>query len=239
MLRPPGLTFVYMKQILLFGAGKSAGVLIDYLLQEAAAGNWQLVVVDADARAAEQKIGSFVFAKARSFDVRDPNLRGEAISQADLVISLLPPALHLLIARDCIQYKKNLLTASYVDEEMKLLRRDIEAAGLLFLCEMGLDPGIDHMSAKKLIDEIHNDGGEVISFYSHCGGLVDPQSDDNPWHYKISWNPRNVVMAGKAGAIFRQEGEVLELEYKDLFAIKDTWPFLMERCFAGIPTVIP
>ena len=149
MLRPPGLTFVSMKQILLFGAGKSAGVLIDYLLQEAAAGNWQLVVIDADARAAEQKIGSFVFAKSRSFDVRDPNLREEAISQADLVISLLPPALHLLIARDCIQYKKNLLTASYVDEEMKLLRRDIEAAGLLFLCEMGLDPGIDHMSAKK------------------------------------------------------------------------------------------
>jgi saccharopine dehydrogenase-like NADP-dependent oxidoreductase len=209
-----------MKQILLFGAGKSAGVLIDYLLQEAAGGNWQLVVVDADARAAEQKIGSFVFAKARSFNVSDPILRGEAIGQADLVISLLPPALHLLIARDCIQYKKNLLTASYVDEEMKLLRPEIESAGLLFLCEMGLDPGIDHMSAKKLIDEIQNDGGEVVSFYSHCGGLVAPQSDDNPWHYKISWNPRNVVMAGKAGAIFRQEGEVLELEYKDLFAIK-------------------
>ncbi|MGZ3845517.1 MAG: saccharopine dehydrogenase C-terminal domain-containing protein [Flavisolibacter sp.] len=215
-----------MKQILLFGAGKSATVLIDYLLTNASKENWQLTVVDANLDAARNKVGSSPLAKAVSFDIANEPERNAYISKADIVISLMPPALHFMIAKDCIRFKKNLLTASYVDEQMRSLRKEIEDAGLLFLCEMGLDPGIDHMSAKKMIDEVHNEGGSVYSFYSHCGGLVAPESDDNPWHYKISWNPRNVVTAGQAGAIFKQDGEIKELEYKELFA---------EKRFVSIP----
>lgn len=209
-----------MKQVLLFGAGKSATVLIDYILNEAKIEKWNLIVVDADLQAAEKKIGDSPVGKALSFDIKNDESRGSVISNADIVISLMPPALHFLIAQDCIRHKKNLLTASYVDENMKSLRSDIETNGLLFLCEMGLDPGIDHMSAKKMIDEIHETGGNIHSFHSHCGGLVAPESDTNPWHYKISWNPRNIVMAGKAGAIFKEDNEIKELEYRELFADK-------------------
>ncbi|HUQ97289.1 MAG TPA: saccharopine dehydrogenase C-terminal domain-containing protein, partial [Chitinophagaceae bacterium] len=138
----------------------------------------------------------------------------------DIVISLLPPVLHILVAKDCIACKKDLLTASYVDGEMKKLAPQIEAAGILFLCEMGLDPGIDHMSAKKLIDAIQEKGGAITSFISHCGGLVAPESNDNPWHYKISWNPRNIVLAGKAGAVFKWNGTEQNLTYQELFAKK-------------------
>lgn len=209
-----------MKQVLLFGAGKSATVLIEYLLLNAAEENWQVTVTDADLNAAQMKTGTSPFGKAVSFDITNDDERGHHIKNADIVISLMPPALHYLIAKDCVQYKKNLLTASYVDEQMRSLKNEIEAKGLLFLCEMGLDPGIDHMSAKKMIDEIRNEGGAIHSFHSHCGGLVAPESDDNPWHYKISWNPKNVVNAGKAGAIFRQSGAIKEMEYKELFAEK-------------------
>lgn len=209
-----------MKKILLFGAGKSATFLIDYLLSNAAEQNWQLILVDANLDLAQSKIGSSIHGKAVSFDINNAEERNSFIADAGIVISLLPPALHFLVAKDCIQHKKNLLTASYVDGQMKTLKDDVEKNQLLFLCEMGLDPGIDHMSAKKLIDEIHGKGGEITSFISHCGGLVAPESDDNPWHYKISWNPRNVVLAGKAGAMFKQNDEVKELEYKDLFAEK-------------------
>lgn len=209
-----------MKKILLFGAGKSATVLIDYLLQHAAAGSWELLLVDASLEAARAKIGGAPGGRAMAFDIREEGPRAAAISGADLVISLMPPALHILIAQDCLRFGKNLLTASYVDEAMRALRPAIEEKGLLFLCEMGLDPGIDHMSAKKMIDEIREGGNQITSFHSHCGGLVAPESDDNPWHYKISWNPRNVVMAGKAGAIFRQNGAIVELEYPELFTDK-------------------
>jgi saccharopine dehydrogenase-like NADP-dependent oxidoreductase len=209
-----------MKQILLFGAGKSATVLIRYLLENASAEGWHVLLVDADLAAAEKKIGNSEHGKALSFDIRDQDERSAQIAQADLVISLMPPALHFLIATDCVRHKKNLLTASYVDEQMRTLKKEVEENGLLFLCEMGLDPGIDHMSAKKMIDEIHENEGRISSFISHCGGLVAPESDNNPWHYKISWNPRNVVMAGKSGALFRQDGEIREIGYKELFAEK-------------------
>ena len=209
-----------MKQVLLFGAGNSATVLIEYLLSNAEKENWQLTVADADLQGAQNKIGDSKFGKAVSFDISNATERSTYIADADIVISLMPPSLHFLIAKDCIRFKKNLLTASYVDEQMRSLKNEVEENGLLFLCEMGLDPGIDHMSAKKLIDEIHEDGGKIVSFYSHCGGLIAPESDNNPWHYKISWNPRNVVTAGQAGAIFKQNGEIKELDYKELFAEK-------------------
>ncbi|MEO6252928.1 MAG: saccharopine dehydrogenase C-terminal domain-containing protein, partial [Ferruginibacter sp.] len=127
------------------------------------------------------------------------------------------PALHFLVAKDCVEYRKHLLTASYLDDKMKSLKEEISNRKLLFISEMGLDPGIDHMSAMKIIDEIKAKGGKITSFKSHCGGLVAPESDDNPWHYKISWNPRNIVMAGQSGAVYKENNEIREIAYYDLF----------------------
>ena len=206
-----------MKNILLFGAGKSATVLIDYLLSNAEKEDWQLTVVDADINLAQSKIGISPFGKAVSFDINDETDRKRFISDASIVISLLPPSLHTTVAKSCIELKKSLLTASYIDDEIRNLQSEIENKKLLFLCEMGLDPGIDHMSAMKIFDKIHADGGKVISFKSHCGGLVAPESDDNPWHYKISWNPRNILLAGKSGAHYRENGEEKKLKYEELF----------------------
>lgn len=206
-----------MKNILLLGAGKSATVLIDYLLREAVKENWFVTVADADLSLAQSKAGDSSFAKAIALDVQNKTERANAIQAADIVISLLPPALHFLAAKDCIQYSKNLLTASYIDDNIRQLRKDIEEKGILFLCEMGLDPGIDHMSAMKMIHEVREKQGTIISFKSHCGGLVAPENDDNPWHYKISWNPRNIVLAGKAGAIFKEQGKKITVAYDKVF----------------------
>lgn len=206
-----------MKTILLFGAGKSATVLIDYLIGEAPAENWHLLLVDASLELALSKTGGSPYATALSFDIRESAERAAHISKADIVISLLPPHLHIEVARDCVRLKKNLLTASYMDPEIKKLETDIQEAGLFFLYEMGLDPGIDHMSAMQLINNIRAKGGEIHTFRSHCGGLVAPESDDNPWHYKISWNPRNIVLAGKAGAHYRDNGQEVNIPYEQLF----------------------
>ena len=206
-----------MKTILLFGAGKSATVLIDYLLENAVKENWKIIVVDADLKLAQSKIGNSPRASATSFDINSSDERVRHIRHADIVISMLPPTLHYLVAQDCVKFNKNLLTASYVDNNIRGLQSEIEKRKLLFLCEMGLDPGIDHMSAMKIIDSIRSKGGHISSFQSHCGGLVAPESDDNPWHYKISWNPRSVVLAGKAGAHFKENGVEKRLQHEELF----------------------
>lgn len=211
-----------MKQILLFGAGKSATVLIDYLLMNAQKENWKLIVADANLQLALDKINNSSFGSAISFDIMDDNKREKYIRKADIVISMLPPALHSKVAKDCLRFSKHLLTASYVDADIRSMQTEIKNKKLLFLCEMGLDPGIDHMSAMKLIDDIHGKGGKIISFKSHCGGLVAPESDNNPWHYKISWNPRNIVLAGKAGAIFKKNNEIYNVPYESIFENNET-----------------
>jgi saccharopine dehydrogenase-like NADP-dependent oxidoreductase len=206
-----------MKQILLFGAGKSATSLIRYLIGVANDRGWQLVVAENNLPLAESKIGSASCARAVGLAVEQEAARDLLVREADVVISLLPPALHYLVALSCVKAGKHLLTASYVDESIRALAPAIRDNGLLFLCEMGLDPGIDHMSALHFIEQIKNDEGRIVSFHSHTGGLVAPESDDNPWHYKISWNPRNVVLAGSAGARYRENGQVVTREYKELF----------------------
>ncbi len=206
-----------INHILLFGAGKSATALIDYLIANAEQENWHITIADIDAALIVGKTNYALCTTAVALDIHNTEKRNELIEKADLVISMMPPALHFLIAQDCILYKKNLLTASYVDGQIKSLQPEIEKNNLLFLCEMGLDPGIDHMSAMQLIDEIKENGGEIISFKSHCGGLVAPESDDNPWRYKISWNPRNVVLAGKAGALYQLNGHTVTEKYEELF----------------------
>src|SRR5450631_1882763 len=207
-----------MKKILLFGAGKSATCLIHYLVRETAARGWLLVVAETNLSLAESKIGSAApHAKATALQVEDEQAREALVRDADIVISLLPPALHFLVAASCIRCRKDLLTASYLDEKIKALEPAIRAEGLLFLCEMGLDPGIDHMSAMQLIHRIREEGGHITDFRSHTGGLIAPESDDNPWHYKISWNPRNVVMAGSAGASYKEQGQLITRQYRQLF----------------------
>lgn len=206
-----------MKSILVFGAGKSATYLIDYLLHEANANNWQVTVADGNYALAAAKVNNAPRGRAVEVNVDNASERMSLVQAADLVISLLPPDLHILVAKDCVAMGKHLLTASYVDPQLKELQPAIENKKLLFLCEMGLDPGIDHMSAMRLVHRIQKAGGTIQTFKSHCGGLIAPESDDNPWHYKISWNPRNIVQAGKAGAIFREKGYERRVPYEQLF----------------------
>jgi len=206
-----------MKNIVVFGAGKSATCLIDYLLKETLLNNWQLTVCDSNLTLAQSKIGDAPNARAVAIMVQNDAERNQLIQQADLVISLLPPDLHFIVAKDCLALNKNLLTASYVDENIKTLAKEIDDKGLLFLCEMGLDPGIDHMSAMKIIESIKKRNGSITSFISHCGGLVAPESDNNPWHYKITWNPRNIVLAGKDGALYREENRTINVPYQKIF----------------------
>jgi saccharopine dehydrogenase (NADP+, L-glutamate forming) len=205
------------KHLVVFGAGKSATVLIEFLKDISTARQWHVRIADASLSAAQAKTGVHEWVKPVEADVENETLRRQLVREADLVISLLPPGLHFLVAKDCVEFSKHLLTASYVDADMAKLAKDINKQDVLFLCEMGLDPGIDHMSAMQLIDRIRNKGGVVSSFVSHCGGLVAPESDDNPWHYKISWNPKNILMAGKAGAVYREKGEVKTVKYENLF----------------------
>lgn len=210
-----------MKTIVLIGAGKSATVLIEYLIAESAANKWKFIIADANKELVLQKTNNSPFAEAVQLDVTDDKQRGQLIQQAHIVISMMPPALHFLIAKDCVEYRKHLLTASYLDEKIKSLQDEINHRKLLFICELGLDPGIDHMSAMHIINNIKDKGGKITSFKSHCGGLVAPESDNNPWHYKISWNPRNIVMAGHLGAVYKQNNNIKKIGYIDLFSGAD------------------
>jgi saccharopine dehydrogenase-like NADP-dependent oxidoreductase len=206
-----------MHHILLFGAGKSATCLIDYLLKESFENDWLVIVADGDLLLAQSKTRNHPRSNVIQLNVENKEQRWGAIQKADIVISLLPPPLHYLVALDCIASQKNLLTASYIDSKIGDLKKAIEQKGLFFLCEMGLDPGIDHMSAMQLIDRIKEEGSTITSFKSHCGGLIAPESDTNPWHYKISWNPRNVVLAGNTGAVYKQAGKIINKSYAHLF----------------------
>jgi len=206
-----------LKHIVLFGAGKSATVLISYLKKIATENIWRVTVADSNLETTQSKIGTHDLVKAVQLDIENATERKALIEQADIVISLMPPHLHNLLAVDCVELNRNLLTASYVSDDIKKLADAIKNKGLFFLCEMGLDPGIDHMSAMKLFHHIRSQKGNITSFKSHCGGLVAPASDNNPWHYKISWNPRNIILAGKSGADYKEDGHKVHLKYEELF----------------------
>lgn len=207
-----------MQNILILGAGLSASSLIRYLLQNAATHNWHIRIVDQDINIVKRKIGDSKQATALCFNALVSEERIPEIEKADLVISMLPARFHVEVAKDCLKFKKHLITPSYVSEEMKALDQEVKAAGLTFLNEIGVDPGIDHMSAMKIINEIKEKGGEITSFKSFCGGLIAPESDDNPWHYKFTWNPRNVVLAGQGGlASFKKKKEYKYIPYHQLF----------------------
>lgn len=207
-----------MKTILLLGAGRSSGALIRYLLENAAHHHFQLTVAEKDIQLAESKIAGHENGHAISFDIEDEKRRNEEIEKSSLVISLLPPHLHILAAKDCLKFGKHLLTASYLSPELLQMDSEAKEKGLLFLCECGLDPGIDHMSAMDIIHRIKAEGGQLRSFRSYTGGLIAPESIDNPWGYKFTWNPRNVILAGQSTARYIQDGKYHYIPYPRLFS---------------------
>lgn len=207
-----------MRHILVIGAGRSASSLIKYLLDHSEKEQLQVTIGDLSLELAEQKTNNHKNATAIAFDVFNEEQRKAEIQKANIVISMLPAHLHIEVAKDCITYKKHMVTASYISEAMQELNEMAKANQLIFMNEIGLDPGIDHMSAMKIMDEIRGKGGKIILFESFCGGLVAPESDTNLWNYKFTWNPRNVVLAGQGGAAkFIQEGTYKYIPYHKLF----------------------
>lgn len=207
-----------MKIILIIGAGRSTLSLINYLLQTAESRDWMIVVADKDLRLVTEKIAGNPRARALKLDVTDEISRVRAIAEADLVISMLPADMHVPVAVDCVALRKHLVTASYVSEGMQQLHDRAVEADVILMNEVGVDPGIDHISSKKIIDQILDQGGKMLLFESFTGGLPAPESDDNPWRYKFSWNPRNVVLAGSGGAVkFIQEGQYKYIPYHMVF----------------------
>jgi saccharopine dehydrogenase-like NADP-dependent oxidoreductase len=204
-------------QILIAGAGKSANHLIDYFLKESIQQNWFITVADGDAKTLTQKVGSHPNALGIVLDINNAKDRQALVKQADIVVSLMPPHLHILFAKDCLQFGKHLITSSYISPELKELNTAAKEAGLMFMCEMGLDPGIDHMSASMLIHDINRVASDIVSFKSYCGGLIAPNSDNNPWHYKFTWNPINIINAGKSGATYLEHGNEIHVQYADIF----------------------
>jgi len=211
-----------MRKVLIIGAGKSSPFLIKYLIKNSVTENLFILIADANLQNLK-RINENERCKTILFNINDGDQKKKLIQDADIVISLLPVHLHISIAKTCLQLKRNLLTASYVSEEMKLLDSKVKKKGLIFLNEMGLDPGIDHMSAKKIIDRIQADHKEIISFKSFTGGLIAPMSDNNLWNYKFTWNPRNVVKAGQGSpAKFIEKGKYKYVPYYRLFDNTET-----------------
>jgi saccharopine dehydrogenase-like NADP-dependent oxidoreductase len=207
-----------MRNILLIGAGRSSSSLIKYLLDKSTSEKLKIIVGDVNKKSAEAKINNHTNASAITLDVFNESDRRNAVKNADIVISMLPARFHIEVAKDCVEFGKNMVTASYISEEMQALDKDVKAKGLTFMNEIGVDPGIDHMSAMQVIDRIHNNGGKMLLFESFTGGLVAPESDNNLWNYKFTWNPRNVVVAGQGSASkFIQEGKYKYIPYQKLF----------------------
>ena len=207
-----------MRNVLIIGAGKSTAQLLKYLTQQAVKQDLYVVVADRELKNAQRLIKDRECAAAIQLDIQDVEARQQLIKNAAIVISMLPARLHIEIARDCLTFSKNMVTASYISEEMAALHQEVTAKELIFMNEIGLDPGIDHMSAMRVINRIRDQGGKIILFESFCGGLVAPESDDNLWNYKFTWNPRNVVLAGQGGAAeFIQEGTYKYIPYQRLF----------------------
>ena len=207
-----------MKNILIIGAGKSSSSLIKYLLDKSNEENLFLTIADVSTENAKKLINNHKNAKAIVLDVFDKNQRKENIQKAEIVISMLPARFHMEVAKDCINFGKHLVTASYISEEMKALDAKVIEKKLVFMNEIGLDPGIDHMSAMQVIDKIKEKNAKLLLFESFTGGLIAPESDTNLWNYKFTWNPRNVVLAGQGGAaMFIQEGTYKYIPYHKLF----------------------
>lgn len=201
----------------MFGAGKSAFSLVNYLLDNAEIENWELTIADMF----PENVASLFQHKRLEiiqFNIENKVLKESLIENADIVISMLPASFHPKIAKTCLKFNKNLITPSYISPEMYAFDKEAKEKGVLFLNEIGLDPGIDHMSAMRMIHTIQNEGAIIDGFESFTGGLIAPESDNNPWHYKFTWNPRNVILAGQGGAVkFLHNGKYKYIPYNKLF----------------------
>ncbi|NOR29363.1 MAG: saccharopine dehydrogenase [Lutibacter sp.] len=207
-----------MRKILLIGAGRSSSSLITYLLQKSFSENLHITIGDVSLELAKSILQNHKNGTAIALDIFNDEERQQAIKNSDIVISMLPAHLHLNVAKDCLNFGKSMVTASYISNEMKALNEEAIKKNLIFMNEIGLDPGIDHMSAMKVLDNIRDKGGKMLLFESFTGGLVAPECDDNLWNYKFTWNPRNVVLAGQGGAAkFLQEGKYKYIPYQKLF----------------------
>ena len=208
-----------MRKILLIGAGRSSFALVDYLLSNAEKENWQLHITDIEIGILNKMFGDHPALTTSAIDIRTKNAINDLIAQSDLVISMVPAHMHATVAAYCIAKRKHMVTASYISKEMKALDDDAKKAGVIIMNEIGVDPGIDHLSAMKEIDQIRNSGGEIQLFESFTGGLLAPESEGkNPWKYKFTWNPRNVVLAGRGTPVmFIQENKYKYIPYHRLF----------------------
>jgi saccharopine dehydrogenase-like NADP-dependent oxidoreductase len=206
-----------MKNIFIIGAGLSTPCLIKYLTERSEEYNWNVTVGDISKEMVEKRLQDCPKGKAVAFDVFNDKQRASYISKADLVISMLPARMHYLVAKTCIRYKKDMVTASYVSDEVREFHQQAKENGTILLNEIGLDPGIDHMSAMKVINELKGSGAKLSAFRSSTGGLVAPKYDNNPWNYKFTWNPRNVVVAGQGGAQFISHGAYKYIPYHKVF----------------------
>ena len=206
-----------MKRIFIAGAGLSTSSLIEYLLENSAKYNWHITVGDISLEQAQSQIQGYGNADAIAFNVFDQIQRQNIISKSDLVVSMLPATMHPMIAKCCVKYRKNMVTASYVSEQLKSMDEAAIESDILILNEVGLDPGIDHMSAMELIDDIKGRDGKIISFKSFAGGLIAPKYDNNPWNYKFTWNPRNVILAGQGVSKLITDGKYKYIPYHKLF----------------------
>ena len=206
-----------MKKILIIGCGKSSTSLFDYLYNYCMSKNFIIQISDFDSENLKFFTKKYPKIITQIFDVNDKKQREKIVINQSIVISMLPAKYHLLIAIECLKSNINLVTASYISDELMKLDYEVKKKNLLFLNEVGLDPGLDHMSALKLIKEIKNDNGKIKSFKSHCGGLIHPKYDNNPWNYKFTWNPRNVVLAAKGQAKFLKKNKIVQVNYPDVF----------------------
>jgi len=202
-----------MKKVLILGAGLVVKPIVQYLLQK----DYYVTVADRFKSKADALVSGFQNGKSVFFDVADENLLDSLVAEHDLTVSLLPYIYHVTVAHHCIKHRKNMVTTSYVKPEMKALDNQAKEAGIIILNEAGLDPGIDHMSAMRIIDHIHQKGGKVLEFFSLCGALPAIEAANNPFGYKFSWSPKGVVMAGNNDAKYLKKGKIVDIPTKDLF----------------------
>lgn len=202
-----------MKKVLILGAGLVVKPIVTYLLEH----GYHVTVATRTKSKADAMIGGHHNGSAVAWTVEDEVTLNEMIKNHDLTVSLLPWAHHIMVAKICIAHKKNMVTTSYVKPLMKALDEEAKAAGIIILNELGLDPGIDHMSAMRIIDYVHNKQGKIEEFYSLCGALPSPEACDNPFNYKFSWSPKGVVMAGNNDGHFLRRGKETYVEPIDLF----------------------
>jgi saccharopine dehydrogenase (NADP+, L-glutamate forming) len=205
------------KKILVLGAGLVSKPGVTYLLNHK---NLIVTVASRTVSKAENLVKGFDSGIAQQVNVQDVDALERLVKEHDIVISLLPWVHHLKVADLCIKHGRHMATTSYVSEGMKKLDEPARRKDLLFLNEIGVDPGIDHMSAMKIIDEVYDAGGKVVHFYSYCGGLPAPEDNDNPFGYKFSWSPQGVVLASRNPAKYLENGKIVEIEGKNLFLNK-------------------